>query len=64
MHSPHKRGKVKSLMSWIGEMDLGCGTCGVKRCLADSDVGRGFGAGVSMCGGWVGGRWGVWLVEM
>ncbi len=45
-------------------MDLGCGTCGVKRCLADSDVGRGFGAGVSMCGGWVGGRWGVWLVEM
>jgi len=42
-------------------MDLGCETCGVKRCLADCDMGRGFGAGVSMCGGWFDGRGGGWV---
>lgn len=39
-------------------MDLGCETCGVKRCLADCDMGRGFGVlGFRCVGGWVEGRW-------
>jgi len=48
---------------WFGEMDLGCETWGVKRCLADCDMGRGFGVlgfgcvGDGLRGRWVGGWW-------
>ncbi len=34
-------------------MDLGCETCGAKRCLADCDMGRGLVLGFRCVGGWV-----------